>query len=109
MSLSDVRRTLENQREELDHLRACLLQEYEQLLSARTASISTEAQEVERLQEEMNQLHRMYKLKAKEQPVDDTASGGYYRPTMMTVFVRLLRLCFDFLGIFEIFEQVNII
>lgn len=100
MSLSDVRRTLENQREDLDHLRACLLQEYEQLLSARTASISTEAQEVERLQEEMNQLHRMYKLKAKEQPVDDTASGGYYRPTMMTV---LLHLCFYFLGIFEIF------
>ncbi|XP_052094804.1 A-kinase anchor protein 9-like isoform X6 [Mytilus californianus] len=67
----DVRQTLESQREELDLLRASLLQEYEQLLAARTDRMSDEAQEVERLQEEMEQLQKLYnKQKAKFQ------SGG---------------------------------
>ncbi|XP_063421715.1 A-kinase anchor protein 9-like isoform X4 [Mytilus trossulus] len=64
----DVRQTLESQREELDLLRASLLQEYEQLLTARTDRMSNEAQEVERLQEEMEQLQKLYnKQKAKFQ------------------------------------------
>ncbi|XP_071157946.1 A-kinase anchor protein 9-like isoform X3 [Mytilus edulis] len=67
----DVRQTLESQREELDLLRASLLQEYEQLLTARTDRMSDESQEVERLQEEMEQLQKLYnKQKAKFQ------SGG---------------------------------
>lgn len=66
-----MRQTLESQREELDLLRASLLQEYEQLLTARTDRMSDESQEVERLQEEMEQLQKLYnKQKAKFQ------SGG---------------------------------
>ena len=59
-TISDVRKTLEDQYDDIVALRTQMLNEYEQLLSVRTEVMASQTEEVEKLQEEMASIQRQY-------------------------------------------------
>ena len=86
----DVVQTLEGQREEIIQLRSRMLSEYDQLLAVRTDAMAAQAEEVDRLQREMEEMQHKYEGEMKTFQAKVEAQSGVYvtdRPSQVCMLL----------------------
>ena len=91
--ISDVRKTLDSQYEDIVTLRTQMLNEYEQLLSVRTDIMASQTEEVEKLQEEMVSIQRQYEeqMSTFQTKVEEQTGKQFFVYGLKKVNVRKIR------------------